>query len=97
MSISSHVENKTLHLQVIGALTVDIFKEFENAYTHKQLDHIVIDLLQCNHIDSGGLGMLLQMRDRMGQDASKITIKNMSQEIQKIFEVVRFEQLFNMA
>ena len=97
MSISSHVENKTLHIQVKGALTVDIFKEFESSYAQKQFDHIVIDLLQCHHIDSGGLGMLLQMRDRMGQDANKITIKNMSSDIQKIFEVVRFAQLFNMA
>lgn len=97
MSITSRVDNKTLHIKVNGALTVDIFNQFEEAYAQKEVGQIIIDLSQCQHIDSGGLGMLLQMRERLGQDANKITLKNMSDDIQKIFEVVKFKQLFKMA
>jgi anti-anti-sigma factor len=95
--ISSQIDNKTLFMNVKGALTVDIFHEFETAYAKKDVDHIVIDLSQCDHIDSGGLGMLLQMRERMGNQPDKITLKNLSEDLMQVFEVVKFEQLFKMA
>lgn len=94
--ITSKIENRTLYLSVKGGLTVDIFDQFEKAYAKKDVDHIVIDLLLCNHIDSGGLGMLLQVRERMGNKTDKVTLKNLSDELKQIFEVVKFEQLFTL-
>lgn len=94
--VTSEIRNGVLHIKVLNALTVDIFNEFETAYTKKQFEHVIIDFSQCAHIDSGGLGMLLQLRNRLGDDRSKITLKNLSDEIIKIFEVVKFEKLFTI-
>lgn len=94
--VSSEIRDGVLHVKVLNALTVDIFNEFETAYSKKKFDHIVIDFSHCNHIDSGGLGMLLQLRNRMGDDRNKITLKNLSDEILSIFEVVKFEKLFTL-
>jgi len=95
--ISSHIENQQLFIQVKGSLTVDVFHEFETAYLNKNIKHVLIDFSACHHIDSGGLGMLLQLRERMGSDPSKITLKNLSADILKVFEVVKFEKLFTVA
>jgi len=60
-------------------------------------DEIVIDFSQTSHIDSGGLGMLLQLRTHLDEDSSKITLQGVSSNIQKVFEVVNFEKLFKIA
>lgn len=94
--INSHINNLVLTTQVCNSLTVDIFKALENAYAKKEANHIVPDLLQCNQVDSGGLSMLLQMRERMDKDSETITLKNLSPELMKIFEVVKSQNIFRL-
>lgn len=95
--ITHEVKDNTLYIYVKEKFSIDSFSDFQNAYMSNEYDHVVIDFSQTQHIDSGGLGMLLQLRTHLGEDSSKITLVGLSDHILKVFEVVNFEQLFKMA
>lgn len=95
--ISYKVKDGTLWIYVSGGFTIDSFAEFQSAYYDNEFDDIVIDFSETSHIDSGGLGMLLQLRTHLGEDSNKITLSGISDNILKVFEVVNFEKLFKMA
>jgi anti-anti-sigma factor len=95
--ITHEVKDNTLYIYVKEKFSIDSFSDFQNAYMGSEYDHVIIDFSQTQHIDSGGLGMLLQLRTHLGEDSSKITLVGLSDHILKVFEVVNFEQLFNMA
>lgn len=94
--INSKLDNGTLTLSVVGEFSINLFPEFQAAYTEQKFNELVIDFSDAKSIDSGGLGMLLQMRTHLGDQASHITLNNISPEILKVFEVVNFEKLFKM-
>jgi anti-anti-sigma factor len=94
--ITSQLDNNQLTININGSLTVDVFQEFEASYNKKPVEKIIIDFAGCHHIDSGGLGMLLQLRERFQGKGENIVLKNLSNEILKVFEVVKFEKLFSL-
>lgn len=95
--ISYQLKDETLFIYVTGGFTIDVFADFQSAYYDNDFSKIVIDFSETSHIDSGGLGMLLQLRTHLGEDANKIVLKGISDNILKVFEVVNFEKLFKMA
>lgn len=95
--ISCELENKTLKIFVEGDFSIKHFPEFQACYEDRAFDEVVIDFSNTDHIDSGGLGMLLQLRTNLGSDGNNITLKGLSVKILKVFEVVNFEKLFKMA
>ncbi|KUJ71927.1 STAS domain-containing protein [Thiomicrospira sp. WB1] len=95
--ITHEVKDNTLYIYVKDKFSIESFGDFQNAYMGSEYDKVVIDFSQTQHIDSGGLGMLLQLRTHLGEDSSKITLVGLSDHILKVFEVVNFEQLFTMA
>lgn len=95
--ITSSIDNQNqLTITINGSLTVDVFQEFEASYNKKEFSKIIIDFSGCHHIDSGGLGMLLQLRERCQGKGENIVLRNLSGEIMKVFEVVKFEKLFTL-
>lgn len=95
--ITHQLKGNTLWIYVTDKFTIDSFNEFQAAYYETDFDEIVIDFSQTSHIDSGGLGMLLQLRTHLGENSDKITLQGVSNNIQKVFEVVNFEKLFKIA
>lgn len=95
--IQAKVVNDVLEIKVSDKFTVESFSEFQEAYTNNQYQSIVIDFSQTSNIDSGGLGMLLQLRTYLGERSDIITLKGISDQILKVFEVVNFEKLFKMS
>lgn len=94
--ITSKLKENTLWIYVTDNFTIDSFSSFQAAYYDNEFDDIVIDFSQTSHIDSGGLGMLLQLRTHLGENSDKITLSGVSNHILKVFEVVNFEKLFKM-
>lgn len=94
--ITHQLKDKTLWIYVTGKFTIDSFADFQAAYVESDFTDIVIDFSEASHIDSGGLGMLLQLRTHLGKDSNRITLSGVSDHILKVFEVVNFEKLFNM-
>lgn len=94
--ISSAIKDGVLNIYVGGEFTISLFPEFQATYENQTFDSIVIDFSETDSIDSGGLGMLLQLRTYQGENANNITLKGVSEQILKVFEVVNFEKLFKM-
>ncbi len=95
--ISSSQNNGVLVISINNKFTIDQFKEFQEAYYNDlELDSIIIDFSKTTHIDSGGLGMLLQMRTQLGDKANIIKLKSPSDTIKSIFNVVNFEKIFQI-
>lgn len=95
--ISHKLDGTTLKVFVTDKFTIDSFNDFQATYYDTTFDEIVIDFAQTSHIDSGGLGMLLQLRTHLGEDSNNITLLGVSNNIKKVFEVVNFEKLFKIA
>ncbi|MDG4812988.1 STAS domain-containing protein [Hydrogenovibrio sp. 3SP14C1] len=95
--ITYKLKDQTLWIHVSDKFTIDSFADFQAAYTENEFKDIVIDFSETSHIDSGGLGMLLQLRTHLGEDSNRITLCGLSDHILKVFEVVNFEKLFKMA
>lgn len=94
--ITSKIQDNTLYIYAGSQFTINYFPEFQATYENKTFDKVVIDFSETDTIDSGGLGMLLQLRTLQGENASNITLKSVSKQILKVFEVVNFEKLFKM-
>ena len=100
MSISSHVsdDGKTVTIKVDGRFDFSVHRDFRTAY--RLLDptqsSYVIDLTQTSYMDSAALGMLLVLRERVGNDPSRVKLVGCNPEIQQILDISRFDQLFTI-
>lgn len=88
-------DGKNLTISISGRFDFEIVQEFRNAYAeHKNLNYI-IDMRATEHMDSSALGMLLNMRKTLGDNA-KIAIINCRPQIKKILTISRFDKKFNL-
>ncbi|BBN59852.1 STAS domain-containing protein [Hydrogenovibrio marinus] len=94
--ITHELKDHSLWLHVIDNFTVDDFNTFQVAHQNADCDQIIIDFSNATHIDSGGLGMLLQLRSQLGDKADQLILHSASEHILKIFEVVNFDKLFKI-
>jgi len=98
MPITITTDNNTTRIIIIDRFDYSIHTEFRSAYkdTPKNSEFI-IDMRQASYMDSSALGMLLLLREHLGDGASKISIIGCSPEIKKIFEISNFHALFNLS
>ena len=88
-----------LTVSVTGNFGFDSHKDFRATYADlppSSARKYIIDLSQVSYMDSAALGMLLVLRERSGGDASNITLKGATDNVQKILDISRFEQLFSI-
>jgi anti-sigma B factor antagonist len=57
---------------------------------------IIIDCTNLEHISSSGLRILLNIRKNASAVGSKVTILNINEEIEKVFEMTGFDTLFEI-
>ena len=57
---------------------------------------IEIDCSKLDYITSSGLRILLNIRKNAGLVGSKVTIKNMKEDIRKVFDMTGFSSIFNI-
>lgn len=57
---------------------------------------IIIDCTDLEYISSSGLRILLNIRKNAAAVGSKVTIKNLNEEIQKVFLMTGFSNLFDI-
>jgi len=68
------------------------FRELSNDMSnHKK---IIIDLARTDYVDSSALGMLLILKDKVGNDKQAISIINAKPEVKKILQIANFDKLF---
>ncbi|MBR5729622.1 MAG: STAS domain-containing protein [Prevotella sp.] len=70
-------------------------KEMEPLLAQANRD-IEIDCSQLEYISSSGLRLLLSLRKRVAADGGSLVIKNINDEIRKVFTLTGFFKLFDI-
>jgi len=100
MSVITNLDSatKTLEIQVSGRFDFAIHQEFRKATEQADIgvNSIIVDMGGTDYVDSSALGMLLVLRDKVGEDKSAIQIKNVKPDVRKILEIANFDKLFTL-
>ncbi|WP_126454252.1 STAS domain-containing protein [Sulfuriflexus mobilis] len=72
--------------------------DFREAYDDESNANVsfVIDMRNTDYMDSSALGMLLLLREHVGNDRGRIKIVNCNNEIKNIMEISSFQKLFDL-
>lgn len=91
-------DGKTLTIYIGKRFDITTYSAFGETYKDKVDDtsSIIVDMAECDYVDSSALGMLLMMRERFGGDKASIVITNMSPNVKKIFMTANFDKLFRI-
>ncbi|MCP4037235.1 MAG: STAS domain-containing protein [bacterium] len=91
-------EGKELTIRVSGRFDFSLHEEFQNAYSGlvEAGAQVVVDLEHVDYMDSSALGMLLLLREHVGEDSSHVQLINGNPEIRNILYVSNFDQLFKI-
>ena len=88
MTVEYSIDNGTLSVKVAGRFDFSVHQDFRKMSTESvSLNKINIDLSRVDYIDSSALGMLLILRDKVGERKEAITLINARPEILKILKM----------
>ena len=98
VDVSLNSENRELSIRVSGRFDFSVHQDFRKA-TEQVVDtvnSIVIDLARTDYLDSSALGMLLVLRDKVGENKKAITIIKAKPEVKNILKIANFDKLFTL-
>ena len=58
--------------------------------------HIVVDLSECEFLDSMGLGVLLGAKKRMARDGRELHVVVSSPDVRRIFEITMLDRVLDL-
>ena len=98
LDIKKQQDNKTLTVSLIGDLDTITSPNLEASLSEslEGIEHLVFDFSELNYISSAGLRVILATQENMNKQGKKMVIRNISDEIKKIFEVVGFIKFINI-
>ncbi|MDX2012912.1 MAG: STAS domain-containing protein [Myxococcaceae bacterium] len=83
-------------LRISGKFNFSCYKEFQDAVSGPVPTRYVIDLSRADYIDSSALGMLLLLREKVGEDASRVVIRSGSGQPSEVLRLANFQRLFTV-
>ncbi len=91
-------DGNTLTVKISGRFDISLNRTFGKSYEKKigSVSKVVLDMADVKHVDSSGLGMMLVLRDRFGENKERIDIVNVNSSLAKIFEITGYGKLFNI-
>ena len=98
LSVRSVSGGNRLTIEVEGRFDFGLHSEFRAAYVDK-VDpgaEVLVDLKAVEYVDSSALGMLLLLREYMGEESANISIAISDGDVRSILEVSNFEKLFKI-
>ncbi|MCB6182001.1 STAS domain-containing protein [Leeia sp. TBRC 13508] len=100
MHIDVNKNNDVAIVGLSGRFDFSAHRDFRNAYqpalddaSVKELD---IDFSRVEYVDSSALGMLLLLKEKAAPMNKKVVLVNCSGFVLEVFQVVNFQQLFEM-
>lgn len=97
ISVTNTTNDNIVHIRVSDRFDYSVHKEFRDAYKDSDPSaEFIIDMSQASYMDSSALGMMLLLREYLGNDHSKISITGCTAEIRNILEISKFQNLFNI-
>lgn len=90
--------SKTLTIAVSGRFDFGIHQEFRKATEQASngVSTIIVDMTKVSYLDSSALGMLLVLRDKVGESKSAVRIKGANPDVKKILSIANFDKLFTL-
>ncbi|VAW91258.1 Anti-sigma F factor antagonist (spoIIAA-2); Anti-sigma B factor antagonist RsbV [hydrothermal vent metagenome] len=98
ITVSKSDDGNTVTVKLPNEFDFRAHKEFRD--THKNPGtkaKYILDFSLTEHMDSSALGMLLLMREELGNDNAKVRLINCRDNIKSLLEMASFHQLFDVA
>ncbi len=91
-------DKRELQIRVSGRFDFALHQDFRRATEEASgaLSSIVIDLGATEYVDSSALGMLLVLRDQVGDRQDAVRIVRARPEVKKILQIANFDKLFTL-
>lgn len=99
MSIAHEFDkaNKSMTLKIQGRFDFGALHDFRKAYEAQgPLNKYTLDMSEADFMDSSALGMLLTLRDYAGGDRADIQIVHANDDIRKVIQVTKLDELFKI-
>ncbi len=93
---STHSKDE-LTVTIDGTFNFSCFQEFQRALGDKPVKAFVIDLRRTEYLDSAALGMLLLVRERAGNDPTRVKLLLGPGQPTEVLKLAHFSSLFTMA
>ncbi|NOR69517.1 MAG: anti-sigma factor antagonist [Methylomarinum sp.] len=101
MAINTDIDTgtQTLVIKVSGRFDFGVHQDFRKATEQatQEIKTIVVDMANTDYVDSSALGMLLVLRDKVGDNKSAVLIKSAKPDVRKILEIANFDKLFTLS
>lgn len=101
MAINTNIDTgtQTLVIKVSGRFDFGVHQDFRKATEQatQEIKTIVVDMANTDYVDSSALGMLLVLRDKVGDNKSAVLIKSAKPDVRKILEIANFDKLFTLS
>ncbi|NOX76111.1 MAG: STAS domain-containing protein [Gammaproteobacteria bacterium] len=86
-----------LSMTIDGRFDFNIHAAFRDAYRDVPITtKFVVDLTRTTFMDSAALGMLLLLREFVGEDASAVKIRNCRPDVRKVLQISNLDKLFTV-
>lgn len=102
MTFNSNLDNGNLQVSLEGRLDTVTSPEFQNQLNSvtggslKNVHTFVLDLANLSYLSSAGLRAILMIQKEMNSCGGKFIIKNVTQDVQSVFEVTGFCQILDI-
>lgn len=88
-------DNSQLTMAIDGRFDFNIHSDFRNSYRDLPgTTRFVIDLGKATFMDSSAMGMLLLLREHVGDKTDNIRLKNCTPEVRKILSISNLDKMF---
>jgi anti-anti-sigma factor len=84
-------------LRISGKFNFSCYKEFHDAVAGPVPARYVIDLSKADYLDSSALGMLLLLREKVGEDSTRVVIKSGKGQPSEVLRLANFQRLFTVS
>lgn len=99
MGVLAKMANDGNHLTVCvdGRFDFGLYEDFRHAYESVAPSgtNFSVDLTRASYMDSSALGMLLLLKEYVG-DSKSVDILNPSEEVKSVLKIANFDKLFNL-
>lgn len=81
-------------IQIQERFTFESNKWFREQVAMVGSKEVELDFSKCDYIDSAGLGMLLQARDKFGK--TNLVLTNANKSVRQVFAIANFDKIFRI-
>lgn len=92
----SKAPDGAVRLKVRGRFNFSCYPQFNEALNGPVAQRYVVDLSGAESMDSSALGMLMVLRDKVGQDASRVQIVSGTGQPSDVLKLANFHRLFRV-